>query len=155
MGHVFSFTFPTFSNSISINIQHFISKVFLRKKIISNKFARWRHHSVNCLFRLWMHFCGFFGSKFPSFFNIVCLTIYRSNSSHRFARWRHRYICRLYSFFGRICAFRCVLRMYPPKTPCFYTRVSLELSQLLVTLDCISTRKLSLFCLSNIVFYRL
>jgi len=38
----------------------------------------------------------------------------------------------------------------------FYTRVPLELSQLVVvvTLDCISTRKLSLFCLSNIVCYR-
>jgi len=35
----------------------------------------------------------------------------------------------------------------------FYTRVPLELSQLVVTLDCISTKKLSLFCLSNIVFY--
>jgi len=34
----------------------------------------------------------------------------------------------------------------------FYTQVPLELSQLVVTLDCISTRKLNLFCLSNIVF---
>jgi len=39
--------------------------------------------------------------------------------------------------------------------PMFYTRVPLELSQLVVTLDCIYTRKLNLFCLSNIVFYRL
>jgi len=68
----------------------------------SDKFPRWRHHSVYCLFSLWAHFCAFFGSKFPSFFNIVWLAFYCLNSSHRFARWSHLYICCLYSFFGRI-----------------------------------------------------
>jgi len=91
-----------------------------------------------------------FHTEFFVFFLKSCPSLFcAKNSSDKFARWRHRHS--LSDEF--LCVF-VVFKNVPTQNPMFYTRVPLELSQLVVTLDCISTRKLNLLCLSNIVFYR-
>jgi len=68
----------------------------------SDKFHRWRHHSVCCLFSLWMHFCVFF----PHSSTLCDWNLFAKISFHQFARWRHRYICCLYSFLDKfLCVF--------------------------------------------------
>jgi len=62
----------------NLRLSSTLSPQKLFAKNSTDKFARWWHCSVRCLFSLWMHFCAFFPSKFWSFFNIVCIKIFRS-----------------------------------------------------------------------------
>jgi len=56
-----------------------------------------------------------------------------------------------YTFLEELLRVSLRFKNVPTQNRMFCTRVPLELSQVVVTLDCISTRKLSLFCFSNIV----
>jgi len=77
----------------------------------SNKFARWRHHSIYSLFslqtRIYVHF----------FLEIFI----RLNSSHPFARWCQRYICWLYSFLDEFLCVTLRFKNVPTQNPVLYS----------------------------------
>jgi len=116
----------------------------------SDTFPRWHHHSVYSLFSYLTHSCAFFLESFArKFFPQIVLIHSLDGATITYDAYT--------VFWTNFCALRYVtfFKNVPTQNPVFYTRVPLELSQLVVTLDCISTRKLNLFCLSNIVFYHL
>jgi len=144
---VYEYIFQGFPTDFSALLQRCHHAIFLPINS-SHKFPRWRYHSVYNLFSYWTHFSALFPRNFR-------VQIFGLNSSHRFARWHHRHICCLYSFLDEFLCVFVVLKNVPTQNPMFYTRVPLELSQLVVTWIAFTVKKISLFCLSNIVFYRL
>jgi len=123
-----------------------ITVLYLVRQLILYSHSVWVTNTVCSLFRY------FFIILFAAY-SVYGQIVFAKNSSDEFHR--HCSICCLYSFLDEFLFFLSFFKECTHPKPHVLYSVPLELSQLVLTLDCISGRKLSLFCPSNIVCYRL
>jgi len=84
--------------------QHFISKVFLHKQIISNKFASWRHRCISA-YSTYAYILRAFHNKFFVLQSCLHPIFPAINRSDKFPRWRHHSVYSLFSVWTHFCAF--------------------------------------------------